>query len=440
MLQIIALVVVAITIFLLIKQYETRMVLIGSGLVMCLLALSPMAGLDAFSERMTSGSLIQAICASMGFAYVMKYTQCDMHLVRSLTGMMSRLGFFLIPATVIVTYLINTAIPSAAGCAAAVGATLIPLLIGARIHPAIAGAAVLSGTIGSFLSPGMSHNVFVANLHNEIMAGTEGFKNMEVMDLIIYHAPVSIVLGIIGAVALSVVAIVRKEYRMAPEAVEAARTESHATSSADEETLVKPNYLYATAPFVPLILLLIAGLTDWFGSVKMTVPSAMVIGAIYALAITRCSPSKMTKQFFSGMGNAYGDVLGIIIAAAVFAAGLKASGLIDSFIFFLTHHPELARWGGTIGPFLMGIITGSGDAAALAFNETVTRHALSLGFTIPDLGMASAMGGALGRTMSPIAGVTIVCAGLAAVNPVEIIKRTAPGQIIAVIFVALFML
>lgn len=432
MLQIISLVVVAITIYLLIKQYETRMVLIGSGLVMCLLALTPMAGLDAFSERMTSGSLIQAICASMGFAYVMKYTECDTHLVRTLTGMMSRMGFFLIPMTVVVTYFINIAIPSAAGCAAAVGATLIPLLIGARIHPAIAGAAVLSGTIGSFLSPGMSHNAFVANLYNEVMVGTEGFTKVEVIDLIKHHAPISIAVGVIGAVSLSVVALVRKEFRI--------ELAEGAAQGAEVKEKPKANYLYATAPFVPLILLLIAGLTDWFGTVKMTVPSAMVIGAIYALVITRCSPTTMTKQFFSGMGNAYGDVLGIIIAAAVFAAGLKVSGLIDSFIFFLTHHPELARWGGTIGPFLMGIITGSGDAAALAFNETVTRHAADLGYTIPDLGMAAAIAGALGRTMSPIAGVTIVCAGLAAANPVELIKRTAPGMLIAVCFVALFML
>lgn len=433
MLQIISLLVIAITIYLLIKQYETRMVLIGSGLVMCLLALNPIAGLNAFSERMTSGNLIQPICASMGFAYVMKYTLCDMHLVRTLANMMNRLGFLLIPATVIVTFFINIAIPSAAGCAAAVGATLIPLLIGTRIHPAIAAAAVLSGTIGSVLSPGLSHNAFVSNLYNDVMIGTAGFTKMEVMDIIKHHAPTSLAVGIIGAISLSVVALMRKEFRMAP-------TENTTISPDVKLGAAKANYLYATAPFAPLILLLISSLTDWFGAVNIGVPAAMVIGSIYALIITRCNPAHMTKQFFNGMGSAYGDVLGIIIAAAVFAAGLKASGLIDGFISFLTHHPELARWGGTVGPFLMGVITGSGDAAALAFNETVTRHAADLGYTIPDLGMASAITGALGRTMSPVAGVTIVCAGLAAVNPLEVIKRTAPGMLIGTVFVALFML
>ncbi len=50
----------------------------------------------------------------------------------------------------------------------------------------------------------------------------------------------------------------------------------------------------------------------------------MLIGAIYALIITLTNPAQITKEFFKGMGNAYGDVLGIIIAAAVFAAGLKS--------------------------------------------------------------------------------------------------------------------
>lgn len=419
--QLIAVVVILITIYLLIKKYETRMVLIGSGLLLCILSLTPLDAFTAFSERMVSSSLIQAICSSMGFAYVMKYTKCDMHLVHVLSKVLTRLGFFLIPATVIVTYFINIAIPSAAGCAAAVGATLIPLLIAARIHPAIAGGAVLCGTIGSMLSPGMSHNAFVANM-----------ANMEVVDLIARHSPYSLMAGGIAAVALAAVALVKKEYKMTV-------TSTGDTSSSTSTEAVRPNYLYATAPFIPLLLLILP-FFDTFSSFKLSVPAAMLIGTIYALIITLTSPSAITKEFFKGMGNAYGDVLGIIIAAAVFAAGLKASGLIDAFISFLTHSPEFARWGGTLGPFLMGIITGSGDAAAFAFNETVTPFASQFGYEIPDMGMAAALSGALGRTMSPLAGAAIVCAGLANINPMEIAKRTAPGMIIAVIAVALFML
>lgn len=424
--QIIAVIVIFITIYLLIKKYETRMVLIGAGLLLCTLSLAPMDALNAFSERMVSSSLIQAICASMGFAYVMKYTKCDMHLVLVLSKFLTRLGFFLIPAAVIVTFFINIAIPSAAGCAAAVGATLIPLLIAARIHPAIAGGTVLCGTIGSMLSPGLSHNSFVAQM-----------SNMSIVDLIARHGPYSLIAGAIAAISLAGVAFIRKEYNM--NAVTTAGTMGADGVAKADEPKARPNYLYATAPFIPLILLIL----PFFGPFKefsITVPAAMIIGSIYALVITLTSPSAITKEFFKGMGNSYGDVLGIIIAAAVFAAGLKSSGIIDAFISFLIHSPEFARWGGTLGPFLMGMITGSGDAAAFAFNETVTPFAAKFGYEIPDLGMAAAIAGALGRTMSPLAGAAIVCAGLANVNPMEIAKRTAPGMIIGVIFIALFML
>lgn len=140
------------------------------------------------------------------------------------------------------------------------------------------------------------------------------------------------------------------------------------------------------------------------------------------------------------MGNGYGEVLGIIIAAGVFAAGLKSSGLISVFIDMLRESNEIARWGGSIGPFVMGAIMGSGDAAAFAFNEAVTPHAESFGMQIPTLGTMAALAGALGRTMSPISGVAIVICGLTGVtNPIELSKRLALPMVVSVIFVALAM-
>ena len=147
----------------------------------------------------------------------------------------------------------------------------------------------------------------------------------------------------------------------------------------------------------------------------------------------------MTGEFFNGMGKAYGAVIGIIIAAGVFAAGLKTAGLIDVFIAALKESNEIARWGGSIGPFLMAVVSGSGDAAAFAFNEAVTPHAKDFVMTIPDLGMLAAISGALGRTMSPVAGVVIVVSGIARVSPVDVVKRTAPAMIVAVITLALIM-
>lgn len=425
--SIIAILGIVATIYLLIKKYETRTVLIGIGLLMAILTLNPMAALDAFAKSMTSSGLIMAICSSMGFAYVMKYTQCDTHLVHLLTKPLSGLKFLLIPIATIITFFINIAIPSAAGCAAAVGATLIPVLKSSGVRPAMAGAAILAGTFGSMMSPGSSHSAMISEM-----------SGLTITEVNLSHAPYTTIAGAIGAIVLTLLALAFKDYGQEH------RDAYVAENKTSENTFEKVNILYAIAPLVPLIILIVGGTSlqqtpglEW---TKMGVPQAMLIGAIYGVLVTRISPVKMTEEFFNGMGNSYANVLGIIIAASVFVAGLKSTGAIDSAIDFLKHSNEFVRWGATIGPFLMGVITGSGDAAAIAFNTAVTPHAVELGYTHVNLGMGAAIAGAIGRTASPIAGVTIVCAGLAMVNPIEMVKRTAPGMILAVLYLALFML
>lgn len=71
----------------------------------------------------------------MGFAFVVQMTKCDVHLVKLLSAPLSKLGLLLIPAATAITYFICIAIPSAAGCAAAVGPTMIPLLRRAGVSP-----------------------------------------------------------------------------------------------------------------------------------------------------------------------------------------------------------------------------------------------------------------------------------------------------------------
>ncbi len=134
--------------------------------------MGPMAALDQFAKSMANASLIMAICSSMGFAYVVTTTGCDKNLVKFLAAPLHKLGILLIPTTTIITAFINVAIPSASGCAAAVGATFIPVMIRAGIRPSAAGAAVLMGTFGSNISPGTSHNSVVAKIANMDMMGS----------------------------------------------------------------------------------------------------------------------------------------------------------------------------------------------------------------------------------------------------------------------------
>ena len=149
-----ALVVVAATIYALIKRYETRLVLITAGLAMALFSLKPMVAFQQFDASMTKGSLIIAICSAMGFAAAVALTKCDVHLVALLTRPLRKLGFMLLPACMIVTGLCSVAIPSTAGLCAAVGPSMIPILIRAGFHPAIAAAAIVCSTTPALFNPG----------------------------------------------------------------------------------------------------------------------------------------------------------------------------------------------------------------------------------------------------------------------------------------------
>jgi DcuC family C4-dicarboxylate transporter len=61
----------------------------------------------------------------------------------------------------------------------------------------------------------------------------------------------------------------------------------------------------------------------------------------------------------------------------------------------------LASQAGRLSRNPLAILSGSGDAAALAFNGAVTPHAVQLGFQITDMGSLATLSGAFG-TMSPI--------------------------------------
>lgn len=416
----IAILVIFATVWALIKRWETRMVLIAAGLFLCIISMDFLGGLNQFAKSMTNNSLIMAICGSMGFAFTASYTQCDRSLVHYLASPIRGLGLFLVPVCTAITFFVNIAIPSAAGCAAAVGSTLIPVMLRAKIKPAAAAAAVLAGTIGSYLSPGTSHNPYVAK-----MAG------MEVIEFIGTHTVYSVMCGVILVVGTFLVCFLMGDHK----GDENAQVDESKLQKNDAD--FRPNPIKAIVPLIPIAILVVGNL--WIPSIKMGVAQAMLIGAICALVVSLSNPQEFSKQFFNGMGKGYADVMGIIIAAGVFAAGLRATGLIDTFVAALKDSNDIARWGGSIGPWLMGVITGSGDAATLAFNETVTPHAKDFGMTIEGLGGLAFLTGALGRTMSPLAGVTILVSGIAMVNPLEVVKRTALPCIVAMLACAILM-
>lgn len=413
----VALFTIVAVVYFLVKKYDTKLVLLVAGVFMACFALAPMKAFESFSKVMVSGGLIQAICSVLGFAAVLKITGCDKHLVALLGNVLKRAGIFLVPAASLLTFSINVALPSAAGCAAAVGAIFIPLLIHSGVRPAMAAAAVFSGTYGSMLSPGLSHNPFVADL-----------AKVSVLEVINTHKFATISSIVVASIALGLLAIYLKEHK------------GYVSEDKDFQidTTFKINPLFALVNIIPLAILVL-GFTGWVPLLKMGVPEAMLIGAFLAVIITRTNPAKVSEGFFNGMGGAYAQIFGIIIAATVFVSGLQALGAVNAFISLLISNPSMASIGATVGPFLLAVVTGSGDAAAFAFNKAVTPFAVEFGTTIERMGSLAALSGAIGRTMSPLAGAAIICAGFAKVSTFDMVKRTALGMVLALI-TAYFML
>ncbi len=410
--------IVAATFWLIIKNYETRLVLALSGALMAILGGNLMGAVNEFVKQFVNGGLVPTICTVLGFSYVMTYTKCSDHLVAMMTNILKRVPIVILPGTVIVTFFLNVALPSAAGVAAAVGALLIPMLLALKVKPGMAASAVYLGTWGSVISPGLMFNPQIA-----------GMAKVDVMTVIATTTP-SVLIGLaVAAVALTAIAVAMKE----------GVGSDKSTAELESSQAIKVNFIYALVPILPLALLVISskqvGLIPY-----MSVPQAMLLGTVVGFAITRCNLGEGSKKFFRGTGDGFCDVVGLMAAAAMFCAGMDAIGLTGALVKLMKESQAAAKFAAAAGPFAMAAVSGSGNAAALAFNGAVVPHAADFGYGIVELGSVAQIAAGLGRTMSPVAAAAIICAKLAGVNPIEIAKRNAVPTIAATIVITMLML
>ena len=409
----VGIVIVILTFALIIRNYETRMVLFLSGALMALLGGDVVTAVDAFVKQLTNSGLVPIVCTVMGFSYVIRSTKCSEHLVAVVTGLLNHVKLLVVPGAVVVTFFLNISLPSAA-----VGTLLIPMLLALRVKPVMAGSAVFLGTWGSVISPGFMFNPLVAD-----MAGTD------VMTVIAALAPAVLCSLLVAVVILTITSIILKE------GVGSSPISLQASHSSD----FKVNILYAIVPTVPLILLVLGskqvGILPY-----ISVPQSMILGAVLAIVVTRSPAGKITKDFFRGAGDSYCEVIGLMACAAMFCAGMEQIGLTKALLEAMKNSTSATQLAATAGPFLMATVSGSGNAASLAFIGSVVPHAPEFGYGITELGGVAQVSAALGRTMSPVAASAIICARLAGVNPMSMAKRNALPTIAATTTVSLMLL
>ncbi len=409
-----SLIVVAATIYFMVRRFEVRLVLLGAGLVLGVIAGRPLLLFDTFTRAMVAG-MVGPICAAMGFAAVVTATGCDKHLVHLLLLPIRRVRMLMLPGGILVAYLVNMAVSSQTSTAAAIGPILVPLLLAAGVSKEIAGAALLLGASfgGDLLNPGAQDVVAIASVASVAAA-----------QLSARVIPAS--LG--GAITAAVVFAFLNRKR--DEAVEA--------EIASEEFRV--SVLQAAVPVVPIAMLLLAygGFPplafliaipqgdEWkpFAG-SLPIVRAMLIGVVVALVVARRDIQRLTRTMFTGIGEAYGTIISLTITAQCFGAGVAAVGLSAKLL-------EIARAFGFLAvlaagfPWALSLLSGSGSGPILTFAQTFLPS-LGPGDDSVRLAALACFGGAFGRTMSPVAAVVVYCSGLVAVSPIALVRRLTPA-------------
>jgi DcuC family C4-dicarboxylate transporter len=192
---VLGLVIVAVAVYAVTRGVDVRLALLLAAFGLGTLAGQPAIILQKFLATLSDEKYIVPICSSMGFAYVLRHTACDQHLVQLLCRPLRRVRALLIPGAVLVGFVVNIPIISQTSTAVAIGSVLLPLMFAAGLSPVTAGAALLLGSSvgGELLNPGAPEYGTVVKVLSEFSATpiTRAEMVNPTFPLVLLHLPVA---------------------------------------------------------------------------------------------------------------------------------------------------------------------------------------------------------------------------------------------------------
>jgi DcuC family C4-dicarboxylate transporter len=245
MIWFLGLLVIAAAVYGVVRQLDVRLVLTLAGLALASLAGEPMAVVRMFLATLTNERFVVPICSAMGFAYVLRLTACDQHLVHLLVRPLQYVRLLVVPGAVLVGFLVNIPVISQTSTAVAIGSVLVPLLRASQVSAATTGAALLLGSSlgGELVNPGAPELNSVAN--------ALGIKSADCVQRV--FPLLMIQLGV--ATTLFWLLSIRAE---AAQVKENKPTEPAEADSAEEPPF-RVNIFKALVPLVPITLLFLTG-------------------------------------------------------------------------------------------------------------------------------------------------------------------------------------
>src|SRR5437763_3176556 len=151
---------------LVVRGWDVRLVLLAAAL-----AIAGFAGIDRdpahwadplaavvreFLGTFSNEKFVVPICTAMGFAYVLRHTGCERHLVLLLVKPLRYVRGLLVPGVILVGFLVNIPVISQTSTAVCIGPVVVPLMRAAGYSLATIGACLLLGASvgGELLNPG----------------------------------------------------------------------------------------------------------------------------------------------------------------------------------------------------------------------------------------------------------------------------------------------
>lgn len=461
-----ALAATAAAVFAVLRGVDARLALLAAALAVGTVTgnVSPIVRefLGAFSNE----KFVVPICTAMGFAYVLKHTGCERHLVLLLIEPLRYMRWLLVPGVVVVGFLANVPVISQTSTAICLGPVAIPLLRAAGYSMTTIGACLLLGVSvgGELLNPGAPE--LLAVFDKTGMPPTEQarrclpplvFTQLAVSTAVFWLMSLGWERGERSSPAGGAAPVSELPIEAEPWQEAGSRGEAE-TAAAEDEAAAPPcelpreriQWLKAFVPLVPLALLFASGLPApynlfeipdaWVALPKdgrrdpayatRLIGLAMLVGTAVAMAAAPSKAKDGVKQFFDGAGYGFARIVSLIVTANCFGVAIRDSGLAALLGQAIQAFPDLLSPLAAFVPLLFAAVSGSGMASTQSLYGFFHGPAVALGVDPTAVGALVGVGSAAGRTMSPVAAVVLMCASLTGTKPLDLVKRVAPPLLI----------
>lgn len=384
-------------------------------------------------QSRTAGIGMNIICVG-GFAYYMDKIGATKALVNICIKPLSyiRAPYVLLGVAYLVGQLLNVFIPSAVGLGMLLMVTIYPLLVAVGVSR-LSAAAVVATASCLDLGPASGNSLLAAEI-----------SNLHVMEFFIEN---QLPVGVVTAAVIAAGHVVLGKFFDTRDLASGRLTADDfklRTEVKKEGAAAQPDapVYYAILPILPVVLLFVFSKLVYSG-IRLEVVTAILSCALIAFLVDLLTVRSLrectdrTKAMFNGMGKIFSSTVLLIVCAEVFAEGLKRSGGIDT---ILQSVAQMQGAGGVtmlLAMFLImtlaAFVTGSGNAAFFAFSPLLPQAAQSVAWSTVTMAVPVQLASGIARSMSPIAGVVMAVSGIAEVSPFELVRRTIPVMVFALI-------